>query len=182
MRYTTIVDISEYSSLYRNHNARLVYLHLALKSGYHDNDRDLIDVSVRRLADAVGLTVSATRHALKLLQDGHMIRREGPLWRVRKYVLEQDITPRAKTVKEAKRKASERQRDEVERARDKAYEQERERREQLQSEGKNDFIVYYEELARKAAKGDLDALRICKQRRQVYVNACQQFGSHPVDI
>lgn len=60
MRYTTIVDISEYASLYRNHNARLVYLHLALRSGYHDNDRDLIDVSVRRLADAVA-SLSARR-------------------------------------------------------------------------------------------------------------------------
>lgn len=94
MRYTTVIDISEFPSLYRNHNARLVYLHLALKSGYHDDDRDLIDISIRSLAATVGLTVSATRHSLRVLEQSEMIAREGQRWRVRKFFL--DVKPQSR--------------------------------------------------------------------------------------
>lgn len=182
MRYTTIVDISEYASLYRNHNARLVYLHLCLKSGYHDNDRDLLDISVRRLADAVGLSVSATRHSLRVLSEAQLLKREGPLWHVRKFVLEQDISPRVKTEREAKKKSQERQREEAEREQDRRLQADRERRESLQAAGKSDFILYYEQQAEKARKGDADAIRTCKSRRQLYLDACKQFGNDPVEI
>lgn len=94
MRYTTVIDISEFPALYRNHNARLVYLHLSLKSGYHDDDRDLIDISIRSLAAAVGLTVSATRHSLRVLEQAEMITRDGQRWRVRKFFLDVKPHPR----------------------------------------------------------------------------------------
>lgn len=94
MRYTTVIDISEFPALYRNHNARLVYLHLALKSGYHDDDRDLIDISIRSLAATVGLTVSATRHSLRILEQSEMIARDGQRWRVRKFFLDVKPQPR----------------------------------------------------------------------------------------
>ena len=77
MRYTTIIDITELPSIYRNHNARLVYLHLVLKCGYHDTDRDLTDTSIRQLSAAVGLTIAATRHALLQLQAVGLLSREG---------------------------------------------------------------------------------------------------------
>lgn len=79
MRYTTLIDISEYPQLYRSSSVRLVYLHLVLKSGFHDDDRDLCAVSIRRLANDCGLTVAATRHALGLLEKAAMITRQGPL-------------------------------------------------------------------------------------------------------
>lgn len=88
MRYTTLIDITEFPRVYKNHNARLVYLHMVLKSGYHAEDKDQIRTSIRRVAMSVGLTVSATRHALAQLErDGLLQRIEGG-WSVRKWVLE----------------------------------------------------------------------------------------------
>lgn len=94
MRYTTIIDITEMSGIYRNHNARLVYLHMVLRSGYHDSDRDLIDISIRNLAMAVGLTVSATRHALACLEREKLISRDGTRWKILKWVVAELPTPR----------------------------------------------------------------------------------------
>lgn len=99
MRYTTIVDISQIQDIYRNQNLRLVYLHLSLRSGYHDDDRDKIRISIRKLADEVGLTVSATRHALGRLQAEHLLQRDGETWMVRKYVIDTPPTPRPKAKK-----------------------------------------------------------------------------------
>lgn len=94
MRYTTIIDITEVPGIYRNKNARLVYLHLVLRSGYHDSDRDLIDISIRTLAIAVGLSVSATRHALACLERDKLISRDGTSWRILKWVVAELPTPR----------------------------------------------------------------------------------------
>lgn len=94
MRYTTVIDISEMPSVYRNHNARLLYIHMALKCGYHDDDRDVLNDSIRTLALRSGLTVSATRHALGVLQAASLITKEGTAWRVRKWVMQADVTPR----------------------------------------------------------------------------------------
>lgn len=100
MRYTTVIDISELPEIYRNMTARLIYMHMSLKAGYHDSDRDLVTLSIRRVAAEVGVTVSATRHALHLLERAGLLTREGQLWRVRKWVEEQTITTRAKTKRE----------------------------------------------------------------------------------
>lgn len=94
MRYTTIIDISEFPAIYRNRNARLLYIHMALKSGYHDDDRDVLDCSIRRLSAAVGLSISATRHALAILERAGLVTKDGIKWRVKKFVLEQKITSR----------------------------------------------------------------------------------------
>lgn len=96
MRYTTIIDISEMPAVYRNQNARLVYLHMALRSGYHDEDRDQIDISIRRLADATGLTVSATRHALKQLLDAGLVVRHDNKMVVKKWLVQETPSPRPK--------------------------------------------------------------------------------------
>lgn len=87
MRYTTIIDISEFP-IYKNPNARLVYLHMALKSGYHAEDKDKIKSSIRRIALAVGLTVSATRHALAQLEREKLITKTDSCWIVKKWVVE----------------------------------------------------------------------------------------------
>lgn len=88
MRYTTIIDITELSRIYRNTNARLVYLHMCLRSGYHAEDKDHIKISIRRLAMAIGLTVSATRHALAQLERDRLISRTEDGWNVKKWVVE----------------------------------------------------------------------------------------------
>lgn len=100
MRYTTVIDISEMSEVYRNTTARLIYMHMCLKAGYHDADRDLVRLSIRRVSADVGVTVSATRHALRLLERVGLLTREGELWRVKKWVEEQQITTRARTKRE----------------------------------------------------------------------------------
>lgn len=100
MRYTTVIDISEMPEIYRNITARLIYIHMSLKAGYHDSDRDLVNVSIRRLSADVGVTVSATRHALHLLVRSGLLVKEGQLWRIKKWVEEQTITTRAKTKRE----------------------------------------------------------------------------------
>lgn len=95
-----MIDISELPEIYRNMTARLIYMHMSLKAGYHDSDRDLVTLSIRRVAAEVGVTVSATRHALHLLEKSGLISREGQLWRIKKWVDEQTITTRAKTKRE----------------------------------------------------------------------------------
>lgn len=100
MRYTTVIDISELPEIYRNMSARLIYIHMSLKAGYHDSDRDLVTLSIRRVAAEVGVTVSATRHALHLLERSGLLTREGQNWRIKKWVEEQTITTRAKTKRE----------------------------------------------------------------------------------
>lgn len=67
MRYTTAIDISDELELYRNKQLVLLYFHLCLRSGYHADDRDLYRRSIRVLANDVGITVSACRHALRVL-------------------------------------------------------------------------------------------------------------------
>lgn len=115
MRYTTAIDISEMPEVYRNMTARLIYFHMSLKAGYHDSDRDLVNLSIRRLSLEVGVTVSATRHALHLLERSGLLIREGQLWRIKKWVEEQTITTRAKTKREMQEQIQrlERQRQQV---------------------------------------------------------------------
>lgn len=94
MRYTTIIDISEFPAIYRNRNARLLYIHMALKAGYHDYDRDLLTTSIRSLSSQTGLTVSAVRHALLQLESCQLLTRDGLAWRVKKFVLEEKPSSR----------------------------------------------------------------------------------------
>lgn len=168
MRYTTIIDITELTTIYRNVNARLVYLHLVLRCGYHDADRDITDISIRQLAAAVGLTESATRHALRQLSQVGLITRQGRITRVTKWVTSKDITPRPKSERQQKRIQ---QRQEEERQRDEEHlreELEKQQRLELRRRGKTPFMLYYEDQERKAAAGDMQAKEVVLKRRQQY--------------
>lgn len=157
MRYTTIVDISEFPTIYRNTNARLVYLHLVLKSGYHDNDRDLVALSLRRIAAEVGLTLSATRHAISQLEKAQLLNRQGPVWFVKKFVLEKSITPRAKSEKKLKETEI--------RERERAIKEEQEIREkeenrkvkEMKKKGQYPIIDFVKDLMLRAQNGDAEA-------------------------
>ena len=94
MRYTTVIDITDFPQIYRNLNARLVYIHMALKAGYHDDDRDICRLSIRSLAADVGITVSATRNALLQLEKSGLISKSSDCWIVKKWVLQESATPR----------------------------------------------------------------------------------------
>ena len=168
MRYTTIIDLSEFPRLYRSAPVRLVYLHLCLRSGYHDHDRDLCEISIRRIAQDTGLSLSAVRCALIRLTQSQMIVKEGPLWHVRKYVLEQPISGRARTERQQKRieqKAAEEQEREERQRRAQIEEQ---KRLNLRAQGKTSFMVWYEDMLAKAEAGDRDAQDAVRRHQETY--------------
>lgn len=157
MRYTTIIDIRELPAIYRNVNARLVYLHMVLASGYHDNDRDQTEMSIRRISYETNLTISAVRHALSCLERAGLISRTGITWTVKKFVLESSITPRIR---------SEKKKREIENLeREKMIQEETARREleekqkviRLKKAGKNPLFEMVKDLMRRAANGDQEA-------------------------
>lgn len=96
MRYTTIIDVSVIEDLYRNHNAVLLYVHLCLRAGYYDHNRDCYKRSIRGLSYDLNMTVSAIRHAIKVLEKYKLITQRDGVWLVRKYIANQTITPRSK--------------------------------------------------------------------------------------
>lgn len=89
-----MIDISDMPEVYRNQAARLLYIHMALCAGYHDDDRDLVRQSLRVMAARAGLTLSAVRHALGLLQRAGLVSREGEAWKVKKWFVDTPPTPR----------------------------------------------------------------------------------------
>lgn len=148
MRYTTVIDISEIPVVYRSINARLLYLHMALKAGYHDDDRDLLDASIRQLARDTGLTVSATRCALSNLLASKLIERQGVRWKVTKWLIQDIPGPRPKTAKQ--------QRDQQREDAAKRYEEEQRKKElekyrqevftAIRSSSKDELIEWLDEL------------------------------------
>lgn len=175
MRYTTIIDISEIPLIYRNPNARLLYLHLALKSGYHDDDRDLVNISIRRLAMETGLTLSATRHALQQLEACQLLQRQGAAWIVKKWIGEQTITARPKTEKKRREMEEARRREAADREERERSQEEKRREKELRKTGKTSFMLYYESQLELAAQGDAQAIENVKRNRKFYEQQKQQI-------
>lgn len=167
MRYTTIIDIREFPQIYRNKKAKLVYLHLVLISGYHDEDRDQTNISIRQLSYDTGLTVSAVRHALKILSTIGLLSRSGITWTVKKFVLEKTISPRIKS--ERKRLQAENlERERIIREENEAREKEQKRRViEAKKAGKNPLFEMVKELMRQAAMGDQEATENLKRYKSV---------------
>lgn len=160
MRYTTIIDISEMPAVYRNEHARLLYLHMALRAGYHDNDRDICRLSVRRLAAEVGLTLSATRHALKVLENAVLIKRYQGAYAVRKFVMAAPVTPRPRSEKKRREQEAKAIEDAMRVEREQREADERRRlKEEEAATGKTAYQRHVEDLERRAAEGDPDAVR-----------------------
>lgn len=176
MRYTTIIDISEYPSLYRNLNIRLVYLHLCLASGYHDDDRDLYQGSIRTLARQTGLTIAAVRHALDQLLKASMVVRQGPLWQVRKFVIERPITPRAKSRKQEQRQQALDMQEQERLARDQERQAYEAKAAELRARGKTSFMVYYEQQMELARAGDPNAISFVKSNETMYKQHAAQVA------
>lgn len=94
MRYTTVIDISENRRLYQSAPVRLVYLHLCLRAGYEDENRDLVKDSIRAIAADAGVTISAARHALQVLERHGYVKRSDGCTMVRHWLPAKNITPR----------------------------------------------------------------------------------------
>lgn len=168
MRYTTIIDISEQPSLYRSAAVRLIYLHLVLRSGYHDDDRDMCSLSLRQIARATGLTLSAVRCALDRLAAAKLVIRQGTLWHVTKFVIEQPITRRATTAKQLKKKEVDAETDRILAEQRRQLDLTAERRARERQMGKTSLMIYYEQQQAKAAQGDQDAAEFCRRNAETY--------------
>lgn len=168
MRYTTIIDITEFPDLYRNQVIRLVYLHLSLRSGYHDHDRDLIGTSIRRLASDVGVTVSGVRNALRQLERHGLVARAGDMYQVTKWTVTARVSPRTRTA--AAQTAAEAQvlKEAQNIQRQRNQEAAKVERERLRAQGKTQFMVYVESLKQRADAGDKDAERLYNQHKEAY--------------
>ena len=177
MRYTTIIDLREQRTLYRSSAIRLVYLHLVLISGYHDEDRDLADISIRNLARETGLSISATRCALTRLQDAQLVTRQGTLWAVKKFIIETPITPRAKTVKQAKKAEIAAIDAQAHDERERARAREAQERAKFAAMGKTPWMAYFDDLRFKAAQGDQDAKAFVTNPRNL-----QTYAVHAAQI
>lgn len=165
MRYTTLIDIRDQPAVYRNINCRLVYMHLALRAGYHDNDRDVCNVSLRQLAREVGITLSACRHALSVLDRAKLVARQGTLLIVRKWTIEGPITPRAKTAKQQKQQQAADQAAAIQEQRRRHRQASEEQYRQQYTDGPTAFRIYFEEMKKKAEAGDIEAQAFVKQNQ-----------------
>lgn len=94
MRYTTIIDITEFPAIWSSASCRTLYLHLVLKSGWHDDDRDIIRSSIRQLSANTGLTKSAVEHAIRQLTKAGLLDKVGQAYRVTKWTLQPKPSPR----------------------------------------------------------------------------------------
>lgn len=94
MRYTTVIDVTEIDDVWQNPNITRLYFFMALKCGYHDDDRDILRISLRNLAAQASLTLSATRHALKVLENAKLVAHEKEAWKITKFVLDKKPTSR----------------------------------------------------------------------------------------
>lgn len=167
MRYTTIIDI-RHMAVYKNENARLIYLHLCLAAGYHDDDRDLIVVSIRNLAARLGMTLSATRHAVAQLEKVGLLEHTASCWRVKKWVDEKPITSRKKEAQETANEAKRKQVEQERRAQEERQEAEHRRREEIRNADKTPFELYYEQKVKEAEAGDAEAAAIVEARKSMY--------------
>lgn len=94
MRYTTIIDVTE-TPIWSNINALRLYYWACMKCGYHDNDRDILQISIRNLSYRLDMTISAVRHSLKVLQAASLIIPvQESTYRVIKWVDNQEISKR----------------------------------------------------------------------------------------
>lgn len=167
MRYTTVIDIREFPQIYRNNNAKLVYLHLVLISGYHDEDRDQTPISIRQICYDTGLSLSAVRHSLKVLISAGLLTRSGITWTVKKFVLDKPISPRIRS--EKKRTAAENlERERIIKEEQSQREKEEKRRYQEEIKaGKNPLKEMVKDLMKRAQNGDEEAAENLKRYKPI---------------
>lgn len=180
MRYTTIIDISEFPLLYRNPNIRLLYLHLCLKSGYHDYDRDILDISIRQLASDVGLTLSATRHALHILKTSSLISMEGSTIRVKKWLMDEKISKRSKNKKDELHEVQQREFVRRQEALEKDIAERKQTRKLYEEKGLTSFILFFEQKYQDYLDGSPDAISSLRRNLSTYLEQCKNLNRKPL--
>lgn len=154
MRYTTIIDVTEIEEVWRNHNARLIYLYMCLKCGYHDTDRDKLKLSIRTFCYRLDLSLSAVRHALNILQKcGLIVQESRSTWRVTKWIAGQEISKRKSKRQEAAI------REEEIRLQEHQAEERKRAEERKQLNGRTSWQARIDSLKQRANNGDQAALK-----------------------
>lgn len=165
MRYTTIIDIYD-THAWRSSSARLIYFYMCLKCGYHDDDRDIIKISLRELSARLGLTLSAVRCALSLLISQGLITSSG----ISSYKVTKWAEPKEISRRKTKREKEIARIDEV-RQQEKAMEKAKREEEIKQAAGKSSYQLRIERLQAAAAKGDQAAAKqlekVMKQEKDI---------------
>lgn len=161
MRYTTTIDISEIRELYANKNIVLLYFHLCLKAGYHSDDRDIVSISVRKLASECGITYAAARHGIAMLAK-HKLLELMPDYKMKvcKFVMPDIILPRPKRARQPMSENEMLHQEVIQRQdeeREKMYKEAKEGKRGIQA-----LLVYLDE---KAANGDVKAKKEAAQIR-----------------
>lgn len=136
MRYTTIIDITDLP-IWRNTNVLRLYYFACMKCGYHDNDRDILQISIRKLSYLLDMSISAVRHSLKVLHAaGLIIPVQESTYRVIKWVDNQEISKRKSKrelqlqVESMTREQQRQQQEQLEQEQKKIIEKERKQRQQ----------------------------------------------------
>ena len=137
-----------------NANTSRLYMYLCMKSGYHDNDRDVIRQSGRTLALDTGLSYSAVRNALFQLLKCGLVRKDGGQLKVTKFVVEQSVSRRPRKRTEIDHGTSVQ-----EEARERELELERERKKRLQKNEPSGYEQHIAKLKKRAEEGDEEAMR-----------------------
>lgn len=173
MRYTTIIDIRDIPAIWNNANCSRVYLYMCLAAGWQDYNRDIVSISIRQLAGSCRITPAAARNALVQLEKAGLIRKSaGSIYMVVKWIAEMTVTPRNKTQRQQQAAEAEARRQEEARLRDQEREKAAENVRKLRARGKTPFMVYYEDLEKKAAAGDIEAINLVKRHRESYESHC----------
>lgn len=107
MRYTTIIDIRDFPSIWKSDSCRMLYLYACLACGFEDYNRDELRESIRKLAEHTGLTVSATRHALAQLAKARLIVKTTKGYKVAKWLQSPTISPRELNKRQTKQQQAE---------------------------------------------------------------------------
>lgn len=175
MRYTTIIDITELREVYRSTSAKLLYLHMVLKAGYHDYDRDFCRLSIRSLAMETRLSVSSVRCALKKLESLHLIRKTAGGYLVTKFIMEQPITKRARTKRQQQDQERGVEREQAQQRLELEHQENAKLVEDARAKNKTPFMVWYEDMQRKADAGDIEAAESVRRNRAVYEAHAAQF-------
>lgn len=163
MRYTTVIDISEIPEIYRNKNVCRLYFHLCLKAGYHDDDRDVVKLSIRGMSYETGLSLSATRNAIGQLLKHGLLEKSADSLKVRKFVVEMPISKRARTRKEI----------DPGKAVQKALQEETQDR--MRAGEKTSWMKLYEYKMNSAKAGDKAAQKFVKDHAEQYKEQCEMI-------
>lgn len=182
MRYTTIIDIRDWPQIYANVNIRLLWLELSLGANYQTEKRDIYTGSLRSIAARTGITLSATRHALSVLEKNGLIKKTASGLAIKKWLPAEKPAPRkapsATTAPSILEKSAAVLSVEKQKA---AFLEEQKKNEAAHT---TTFINRYERQYQQAMSGDAASLAFCrnKEYRQKYIKDCESTGHQKVSI